>query len=62
MYIHGFYVLRGVGWGEGGGILSPMISLRLGGRESGKFVSVCKFSPPLLSQKRSYIKQNLLTI
>ena len=46
-----------VGWGVGGGILSPTISLRLGGWRIGEiYVSVCKFSSPLLSQKRSYKK------
>ena len=51
-------------WGgvRGGGGLSPTISLRLGGWESGKFVSVYKFSSPLLSQKRSYIKNKKLSI
>ena len=57
MYIHGFYVLRGVE-GGGGDSQSHAIIVSWGLRIGGIYVSVCKFSTPLLSQKRSYIKKS----
>ena len=58
MYIHGFYVLRGVGCGGGGGDSQSYDIIASWGLGIGEINgSVWKFSSPLLSQKRAYIKK-----
>ena len=61
-YVHGFYVTwggeeggeEGGGGGGGDGTQSYDIIVSLGLRIGEIYVSVCKFSSPLLSQKKNY--------